>query len=102
MVLSWNLFSVRLAVIRRGVPLALPLYRSFQYLGLSLERFIRIEYFLVFEFHSKPSRAQNRAALVLITDTLLFWSYFQRGFSLLSNLSFLSLVLSTEDHINRK
>ena len=61
-----------------------------------------IEYFLVFEFHSKPSRAQNRAALVLITDTLLFCSYFQRGFSLLSNLSFLSSVLSTEDHINRR
>lgn len=36
-----DLFSVLLAVIRCGVPLVLPLCRSFQYLGLLLERFIR-------------------------------------------------------------
>ena len=45
----------------------------FSIFGLAITKtyLLRIEYFLVFEFHSKPSRAQNQAALVLITDTVI-------------------------------
>ena len=85
-------------------PLALSLCRYFQYLGLLLERFIRyvsnIFLSLNFTFDRLARKIEYRS--FSSRALLLFCRYFQRGFSLLSNLSFLSLILSTEDRMNRK
>ena len=68
----------------------------FSIFGLAIRKNypLRIEYFLVFEFHSKPSRAQNRAALVLITDTVILQLFSERFQSF---IQFELLVFGTVD-----